>query len=221
MTVEKDGNIARLDVRDVHAWPHGLRTAFWREGVARWNPARGYFREEHWEAIDRAALTPEKPERIRLPGGIEVRREAGELVFRTECFEKCMNQEDFERILPVPGRLSLPEGELECFRLKAGLDPDFSNYFNIFLPENRIPGPLSVRFRKRGDRIHLPNLGSRRISRVLSDMKIPRIRRERIPFLVVENEVIWIVGLRRSSRYYLSENDAPVLGIKYTVGQSK
>jgi len=70
-----------------------------------------------------------------------------------------------------------------------------------YLDLERIDGPLVLRSPRPGDRIQpLGMKGTRKLSRLLIDEKVPRDRRSRIPVLADDLSVLWVPGLRLSER---------------------
>ncbi|KEF35252.1 tRNA(Ile)-lysidine synthase [Deinococcus sp. RL] len=61
-------------------------------------------------------------------------------------------------------------------------------------PDFPIPSGWTLRTRQPGDRLHLPG-GTRKLSDVFTDAKVPRAERDRVPLLAVGGDVQW-VGLR-------------------------
>ncbi len=60
-------------------------------------------------------------------------------------------------------------------------------------------GPLRVRSRRPGDRIHLPGVGTRKLQDVLVDARVPREVRAALPLLESGGEIVWVPGVVRGS----------------------
>ena len=52
----------------------------------------------------------------------------------------------------------------------------------------------------------------------MSDAKIPADQREKIPLVVCENEVLWMVGSRMNERYKINPQTRKVLVLNYQGG---
>jgi tRNA(Ile)-lysidine synthase len=101
----------------------------------------------------------------------------------------------------VPGALSLPE-------IDARLDARCVDRMDDWRPvggarhaafdADRLPGRLTVRARRAGDRF-LPwgAPGERRLKTFFIDAGVPRWRRARVPLVEAGGDIIWIAGLRR------------------------
>lgn len=81
-------------------------------------------------------------------------------------------------------------------------------YFN---PEI-LKGNLTIRSREIGDTIKLEGF-TKKIKDIFINEKINKYDRDSIPILVVNNEILWLMGIRRSSLYKINKNMNKVLKI--------
>jgi len=73
-------------------------------------------------------------------------------------------------------------------------------------------GPLEVRSPIEGDRIRLFNApGSRKLSDIFIDRKIPRALRSEVPLLVASGKIVWILGVDISHVARVTEETSKVL----------
>lgn len=86
--------------------------------------------------------------------------------------------------LTLPGRVPLT---VTAGRLVTGAPPSFPR------PTFAAPGHWTLRHRQAGDRIRLPG-GTRKLSDVLTDLKLPREQRD-LPWLLAEGEAVKWLGL--------------------------
>jgi tRNA(Ile)-lysidine synthase len=105
------------------------------------------------------------------------------------------------RMLPVPGRIELPEIEraLEARRLPADgytvpRTPDC-----VAFDAAGISPVLAVRRRRPGDRFEAYGAGERRLKSLLIDAKLPRWERARLPLVEQDGRILWVAGLRRGA----------------------
>lgn len=85
----------------------------------------------------------------------------------------------------------------------------------VLLDAARLPGPLSVRRRRPGDRFWpLGAPGSRSLKRFLIDQKIPREARDAIPVVTSNDRPVWIVGLRMDDHFKVTPQTAQVLELR-------
>lgn len=71
---------------------------------------------------------------------------------------------------------------------------------------------LIVRPRKNGDIIHLENF-KKKVKDVFIDGKIDKYKRDFIPILEQNNNILWIMGIRRSALYKFNKDDKEILKI--------
>ena len=76
--------------------------------------------------------------------------------------------------------------------------PDFRDKNTIFLPYKK-DFNFVLRSRKNGDRINLLRCGTKKISDIFTDEKIPSFLRDEIPIFEYNKEIIWICNLRKSA----------------------
>ena len=105
------------------------------------------------------------------------------------------------RALAVPGRLALPEigGTLEARLADARgyLLPRTGD--RVAFDAVQVPGTLSVRCRRAGDRFTPFGSGERRLKTFLIDAKVPRWERDRVPIVEAAGAILWVGGLRRGA----------------------
>ncbi len=69
----------------------------------------------------------------------------------------------------------------------------------VELDARDLPGVLTVRYPRSGDRFHaLGAPGSRKLGRFLADAGIPREERGRVPLVFAGDELVWVAGVRPS-----------------------
>jgi tRNA(Ile)-lysidine synthase len=111
------------------------------------------------------------------------------------------------RCLTVPGRLDLPE-------IGHALEAVLIDRESYVLPSEPtvaafdadvLPPALTVRARRRGDRLVAVGGGERRLKTLLISARVPRWERARVPVVEVGGQVLWVAGLRRGAA-------APVTG---------
>ena len=135
--------------------------------------------------------------KYELPGGTFVQRKRGTLNFLSD------KPRDIPIIysheLKIPGETHVPEIQLSV-NAEVGTEPvEYmrpSESMEIVLDFGRIVGKLKVRNWEPGDRIRpLGMQGSKKIQDVFVDNKIPREARSRVPLIVDDEKIIWVVGL--------------------------
>lgn len=126
---------------------------------------------------------------LSLPGGLRAERRYAELLLR----RAASAPRDWELALPGPGRYQLPEtGACLTLRLTGDGRED-----EALFDAAQVRWPLTVRGPRRGDRFQPRGMkGTKAVFRLLSDAKVPRAERWRVPILVSAGNIIWVGGLR-------------------------
>lgn len=170
----------------------------------------------HVEECIELILKGETGKRVDLPGGIQCVIEYDIFKFKKETEKKYYNYS-----LPLPGGINIKEIDLAIstkvleknnsnFR-----DNDFVKYFDY----DKIKGELSVRNRRDGDYIYPKGMrGRKKFKDILIDKKIPRDKRDDIPLIAIEGEIIWAIGFRDTNNYKIDEKTKKILEIKITRG---
>jgi len=109
--------------------------------------------------------------------------------------------------LVVPGETNIREAEIIIkTKIIKKIDKTTLNKNKIVIDMDKVPLPLKIRFRKKGDRINIKR-GSKKIQDLLVDEKINKEIRHKIPIVTSKkDEIIWIVGVRRSNLYKITSN---------------
>lgn len=94
------------------------------------------------------------------------------------------------------------------------VEMDFSSEAVYFSPEVLEGEPLSLRFWREGDRFRPFGMkGSKLVSDLFTDMKIPSDRKQSIPLLVKGDSILWVVGIRRSSLFPVGRDSATAVRV--------
>jgi tRNA(Ile)-lysidine synthase len=75
--------------------------------------------------------------------------------------------------------------------------------------------PVVIRNRKPGDRIQPFGIkGRKKVSSIFIDEKVPMIQRKKIPLLVDQKSVLWILGMKLSNRVKITDATEKILRAK-------
>jgi len=113
----------------------------------------------------------------------------------------------------------LCDGELE-FRAtlidRKQLPQQFSTDRSIeFIDYDRIKGPLAIRNFQAGDRFQPLNLkGTKKLSDIFTDQKIPLHQRREIPILVCDSGIIWVINHQVDDRFKITESTRRILKLQ-------
>lgn len=82
---------------------------------------------------------------------------------------------------------------------------------NAALDYNLLKFPLTIRHWKEGDSFQpLGMKGSKLVSDLLIDLKVPLFKKDHVMVLFSGNEIAWVIGLRISEKYKVTENTKKV-----------
>ncbi|MGL6173477.1 MAG: tRNA lysidine(34) synthetase TilS [Cellulosilyticaceae bacterium] len=87
------------------------------------------------------------------------------------------------------------------------------NMYTKYIDYDKIKDSLHLRTRREKDTITL-QAGSKKLKRFFIDQKIPAEIRGQIPLITDGNEVVWIIGNRLNTEYYVTDQTTRVLEIK-------
>ena len=72
-----------------------------------------------------------------------------------------------------------------------------------------------IRYRRRGDYLTLNKTGKKMLGAYMTDIKISRELRDKVPVLATGSHVIWLVGYRISESFKVSEHTARIMEVIY------
>jgi len=161
---------------------------------------------------------------ISLPGGAGARREYGRMIVEADLAVKPQADALISGLpLALPG-LTLIEG-IGLIEAKLVKPPKkFTTgrgtaWFDYDALRGR--GPVTVRQARPGDRIVPFGMeGHRKLKDIFIDSKVPLIERKRTPVVSVGKEVVWLAGLRQSSRFSVGAQTRRALRLDFMKEQS-
>jgi len=161
-------------------------------------PGRPMPTDRHVQGV--LALARDGGRQTAVPGPGRVVREGDVLVWRSgrevdPGAPFCEAIEPGGTVSSQSGRWVLTLGRAEP--LAAPAPPHWCD--RVLFDAERLPAPLVVRSARPGDRIHLARVGTRKVSDVLIDAKVPREARAHTPLLAAGETVLWVAGVARSS----------------------
>jgi len=153
---------------------------------------------------------------LQLPGGVEVRREREELVFRTAgtaAKTRSLNQPArvFEHHIELRGRdADVRVPELECvFRFRVIDWPPKrgeTNGIGTVLDRDRLQFPLVLRNWLPGDRLHpVGRRNAHKLKRLLNEQRISRWERDGWPVLTSGEALVWARGFPVAAQFAANE----------------
>ena len=176
-------------VADLAQMPRAVRR------IALERLAGGDLEESHLLALERLVEQTAGTAAVSLPEGRVMMRQYGQL-----------------RLSPLPTRgidLTFSIVAPSTGRPPAGDAPE------VWFDADVVRFPLTVRFRRPGDRIRpFGGAGRRKVQDVLVDAKVPRASRDRLPLVFEGDEVIWVPGVVRAVAAPVQSGTVRVLRIQ-------
>lgn len=160
------------------------------------------WRQSHLKSVS-AMMRRNNPSAVLyLPDGIKVIREY-DLILISRLERQELPRSDFITV-SGPGKVPAPQlGRAIEFRVLSktkNFQIDTSDRTHVFFDADVLKFPFVIRTPKPGDRFRpWGRGGSRKLKKVLIDLKIPLRQRKRIPLLVKDDEILCILGVRRGS----------------------
>jgi tRNA(Ile)-lysidine synthase len=116
-------------------------------------------------------------------------------------------QSSFAKTLAGGGTISVPEGILTALRLADIPDTlDSGSRDMVFLDADAVGSEVTVSSWRDGDRISLlGSAGSKKVSDLLTDFKVPTLDRQKSLVVRSGKHVAWVVGLSLSARFAISD----------------
>ncbi len=217
---EEDGKIifkdSKFEEEDL-----SIKKRLLRKAIDNLNKGLQGIEEIHITSIIELFSKKETGKKINLPNDIIARVSYNNLIV-----EKLRRDRS---ISPTPSLVELEIGEnvLDDYMLVIDLQildrREFASqgkYRNVeYFDYNKIVGKSYIRSRKAGDRFKpLGMRGSKKIKDYFIDEKIPREERDKIPLLVDEENIIWVIGYRTSENYKLDRDTEKILRVEYNKG---
>lgn len=215
-----------LDIRKLMDEPIAVRRRLIRDGLRKWHGDLRGIRADHVDDLIGLLAPKAEGKRICLPNRIGAERTGSHLRFTIR------QERGYARSFKVrPYYYQIPCPQVRPFAVdisEAGLRLQFSISDE---PEKVSPGtadvntawfdadqtafPLKIRNFRAGDRMAPFGMqGHQKIKKIFNDRKIPISQRERIPLLVSGDDIIWVVGLRRSALAVTTDRTTRVLEVR-------
>jgi tRNA(Ile)-lysidine synthase len=179
-----------------------------------------------------------RPNRLLdLPSGVKIRREYSNLIIlggtesnaklseRLQITEKNKGRyeddkweaNDYYYTVEIPGRVDIKEVgmgiALDIIDNKGQFN--FKSDDTVFMDYENVSFPVVIRNRKPGDRIQPFGIkGRKKVSSIFIDEKVPMIQRKKIPLLVDQKSVLWILGMKLSNRVKITDATEKILRAK-------
>ena len=183
--------LARGSLLQVHP---ALRMRIVREALLRVRGGLVGIESSHLRAVVALLVSDRSQAQLDLPGCWVARR------YETLWFRDLAPGPvpDYNETLPLPGSVVLPDGQ--CLRVFLTCHEQGESAQAIELDLSLIRKPLSVRSWKPGDRFQPQGMkGRKKVKNFLGDAKVELELRQKQLVLVAEDEILWLIGRRRSA----------------------
>lgn len=175
----------------------------------------------HIEQVRKLFLKEHGSRRIDLPGMWQARKSYQELFIEKRVSGPAKSgvvtsgADAKTVLLDCSGETMLPEfgAAIRCTRIPAGgLMPNDLGPYKAVFDCAVLQFPLYVRRRLPGDLFYsLGAPGSRKLKKLLIDLKVPSRQRDLLPLVCDEKGILWVAGLRRSERGRVIEDSQDLL----------
>jgi len=169
----------------------------------------------HFDSVKKLIREGRSGATIELPHRMEIQRDQRSIIIRRAAESTSFSPVREKIELPFPGRETFPELGITVTVEKAshsGAGSYLSTSREAFL--GGIIPPLTVRNRKPGDRmVPFGMKGSRKLSDIMIDSKIPLGERDRIPVFEDRRGIIWVPGAASSEMTRISDHTAEIVRI--------
>jgi tRNA(Ile)-lysidine synthase len=194
----------RLDLQVIRDVAGPLRGHLVRHWLAMWQIGPRRLTARHIDAVLALAAGSRASGRVELPGGPIIRRRYGWLDVEVQRVVPARPWAARElaigREVRVPGGWKLAASAMQ----PATGSPVPHDLWTAACDATAIAGPFTVRRPRRGERVRPFGLGgSRKLSDLFTDRKVPAPERWRYPLVESGGVVVWIPGLVRTDAFLL------------------
>ncbi|MFQ5559485.1 MAG: tRNA lysidine(34) synthetase TilS, partial [Nitrospinota bacterium] len=167
---------------------------------------------EHISQLLKILSSGKTGKKYTFPGRINCHIEYGNILFSSKPISQ---EKEFLYRFSPPGSIEIRESGLTVVsRLLEGKEArkiGESETVKLF-DLGPMQGGLLIRNRRSGDIFHPSGTtGSQKLKKFFINTKVPQARRDRVPLLLSGDQIIWLLGLRRSSRYQITEKTCNAL----------
>ena len=184
--------------------PRAMQRRVLRAAIAKLKGDELDIELERVDALLSLAVSGQSGAVVELPGGVRGERSYGELVIAPAVAREEVSTAEWT--LPIPGSISISELGLELSAALSRARRPPSHPMKALVDARAVTSPLKVRTRRAGDRF--TPFGMRRSVKLQDffvNSKVPRAQRVRVPLVLSEDEIIWVVGYRISDRFKVRE----------------
>ncbi|MCR4404941.1 MAG: tRNA lysidine(34) synthetase TilS [Candidatus Acetothermia bacterium] len=214
MIISRGADELLLDRRKLLGEEPLLQSTVLREAVRR---VRGTLRDlefGHLQKMLELSRRPQQRLELDLPGGVRFRREGDRLIL-TKAGREEAEPRGYEFPLSL-GKNTLDEIGWELTLEEAEPPGVFAEErLQVLVDRDRIAEPLTLRIWRPGDRFRpLGMRGTKKLQDLFVDEKVPQRERGQVPLVCDRRGIVWVVGLRISEDYKVTEATRRALRIR-------
>lgn len=153
---------------------------------------------------------------IRLPRNLEAYNNYGSIEIRTkEAYEFNIK---YEYQLNLNSTIFIKENNISIAAKIIDNDKNLKlcDMKNIkYFDYNKVSFPIILRNRRDGDKFNPSGMkGSKKLKDYFMDIKVPKEMRNKIPLLVFNKDIAWVIGYRISNKFKINNNTKKILEIR-------
>ena len=206
--------------------PLALQRRLLRDALRQWQGHLKRINAPHVDSLIQLLSPGSTGKRICLPNRIGVLRTATGLRFTLRHgrgFPEEIDPPAYRHEVPgpvsAPLALEIPEAgcrlRFTCDEYAGSGDERPMEKSIARLDMAHLNFPLRIRNFRPGDRMQPAGMqGSRKITKILADQKIPVADRSRVPLLISGDDILWVAGIRRSAKAAVSRRTRTVLTVQ-------
>lgn len=203
VSTEKDGALL-LKLSDIKELDEALltRVLLFAAKSALQEVSDAYISYKHINSVVELVKEGKTGTVLALPGQLKVKKDYDFLLLSNQPFEPKENKHLGEYVLPVPGRVVLPDGSILRASLFCGAKPKVAVRTKAVFPDYVARGGLLIRGRSAGDIFQPSGMQGKqkKLKKFFIDSKIPVEKRNHIPLVFDREGLLWIAGYRSSHR---------------------
>jgi tRNA(Ile)-lysidine synthase len=218
VTIEREPGWIVFDADLLRAFHPALRKRIVLEMVLLAKPDAPMLEASHYADAD--ALIRSPAGRLDLPGGLRLEVSAGAGLMSETGRRARVPRGSFA--VPIGGKMVVPAlnlivrtkvmtGIKSPARLAKLCTPN-RQYFDL----DAVRVPLEIRFRRPGDSFRpLGGRGSKKLKDFFIDKKVPRFLRDRMPLLLSDGKIMWVMGHAIGREFRLRPGSTAALRVDY------
>ena len=217
--LKDEGTSVHFYIDKLHEQHIALQRRIIRSGIKKTSGDLMQFEKKHIDYILDLLKTEGKERRIDLPRDLEVIKSYNKLIIRKKI--KPVNSFHFKDELTIPGKIIFGKDgcsiKTEIIRKKDIIN--LNTQSSEVLIDYSKCGTLYVRYRfERDTFIPFGMKGTKKLMDYFIDMKVPRYKRNNIPIIISNEDIVWIAGYTIDDRYKVTDMTEEVLHIVYIQG---